>query len=116
MWVAGAALSCGAYLLFWHFDALQNLMSFALEAPLAPQVPAGHVTPVKRLALMPAALISPVLMSMSGIAATVATTKIFSISRSLLNDVSRRKYLLIFQTRPLPKSKQATRGRPVRKI
>jgi hypothetical protein len=68
---------------FEHFDALQNLSSFALVAPLLPQVPAGHVTPVKRLELMPLALTAPVL-SMSGIAATAATTKIFNIS-SLLN-------------------------------
>jgi hypothetical protein len=69
---------------FGHFDALQYLRSFALEAPLLPQVPVGHVTPVKRLELMPLAPTSPVL-SMSGIAATAATTKIFNIS-SLLND------------------------------
>jgi hypothetical protein len=79
---------------FWHFDALQNLISFALGAPLLPQVPAGHVTPAKLLELMPAALTSSML-SMSGIAATAATTKIFNINSLLM--VSRRKYLSFFK-------------------
>jgi hypothetical protein len=95
--------SFGTYLAaFAHFDALQNLISFALGAPLLPQVPAGHVTPVKPLELMPAALTSPML-SMSGIAATVARTKIFNIGSLLM--ISPKTVSPLFQTRPMPRSK-----------